>query len=119
MLFQIQGKPISINNAFQGKRFKTKECKQYERDVFKQLPLYRKIEGWVEVEFIFYLKGTSFSLSDISNLVKILEDCLVKKGYIEDDRKIMKMHTEKRQSSNPRVEIKISSIERIKYDEIS
>ena len=118
MLFQLQGKPISVNDAFQGKRFKTKDCKQYESDVFKQMPFRKMIVGDVAVDFVFYLKGATYAMSDISNLVKILEDCIVKRGYIEDDRKIIKMSLEKRKSDNQRVEVYIVAHETIDYEKI-
>lgn len=72
--------------------------------------------GWVEIEFIFYLAPKRFAVSDVSNLVKILEDCIVKAGYIQDDRKIIKMHLEKRESINERIEVQISSHKRKRYD---
>ena len=82
------------------------------------MPMRQMIKGWVAVDFVFYLKGATFSLSDISNLVKILEDCIVKRGYIEDDRKIITMSLEKRKSDTERVEVYIKAVEKIEYDKI-
>lgn len=76
------------------------------------------LTGWVMVDFLFYLPPSSYALSDISNLVKILEDCIVKKGYIEDDRKIVEMRTRKTRSDNPRVEVYIKQCEEINYEKI-
>lgn len=118
LLFQLQGKPISINDAFQGRRFKTADCKKYEQDVMRQLTFKPMLTGWVMVDFLFYLPPSSYALSDISNLVKILEDCIVKKGYIEDDRKIVEMRTRKTRSENPRVEVYIKQCEEINYEKI-
>ena len=118
MLFQLQGKPISLNAAFQGRRFKTADCKQYESDVMKQLVWRPMIKGWVMIDLLFYLPASSYALSDISNLVKILEDCIVKKGYIEDDRKVVEMRTRKTRSENARVEVYIKACEEIDYGKI-
>lgn len=80
--------PLSINKAFQGRRFKTKFAKEYERLLFTALPKEEMIKGKVEITYHFYLKH--HALTDYDNCIKILQDILVKKGYIEDDRKIYK-----------------------------
>ena len=89
-------KPISVNAAFQGRRFKTKECKAYEDALWLLLPSpNQKIEGDVKMSMHFYLAPRHYALTDISNLVKITEDILVKKGFIEDDRKVIELNLKK------------------------
>ena len=86
-------KPISVNEAFQGRRFKTKECKHWERCFWQMLPQKGKVMGKVQVVYRFFLKNHA-SL-DFDNLIKIMQDMMVKKGYIEDDRKIYRALIEK------------------------
>lgn len=77
---KIQYKPLSVNEVWQGKRFKTKAYQEYERDLMYLLP---KIEMplppyLIEMEF-----GMS-ALSDIDNPVKPFLDILQKKYGIND-----------------------------------
>lgn len=106
---KIDIKPISINYAFQGRRFKTKKCKEYEASLWYRLPKKPMITGDVEVFFDFFL--VNYKKTDISNLVKVTEDIIVKKKYIEDDRKIVKMHLSKKKSDKDMMTITIK-----KYD---
>ena len=99
---KIPIKPLSINVAFQGRRFKTKKCKQYEHDVFIHLPN-NKIKGYVKITYEFYLRN--FKMTDADNLVKVLQDCIVKKGIIEDDRKIIQYMIYKYPAKENRIEI--------------
>jgi len=82
-LTKIQYKPLSVNQCWQGKRFKTKAYQKYEKDLLLILPRidipnppYRII-----LEF-----GFSNSLSDWDNPVKPLQDILQKKyGFNDKD----------------------------------
>lgn len=105
---KVDIKPISINAAFQGKRFKTKQCKDYEKDLWVLLPKKPMVKGEVEVWFDFFL--INFSKTDLSNLVKVTEDILVKKGYIEDDRKIVRMHLSKVKSKKDIMTVTIRNL---------
>lgn len=98
---------LSINQAFQGRRFKTNLYKSYEREMLILLPKYKQIKGWVSVWYEFGLTNKSFGISDVGNLEKLLSDIIVKRGYIEDDRKILDLHLRKVQSSYSYVKIKI------------
>lgn len=80
-------KPLSVNAVWQGKRFKTKLYKQYEKDVSLMLrnkklpkPPYR-----IYLEF-----GFSNKLSDIDNPVKPFMDILQKR-YNFNDRDVYEM----------------------------
>ena len=99
--------PLSINKAWQGRRFKTNLYKSYEREAFILLPKKEMVLGNVEIWYEFGLKKSSFAISDVGNLEKCLTDILVKKGYIEDDRKVARLHLTKVVSSEYYVKIDI------------
>ena len=85
-------KPLSVNEAWQGKRFKTKAYKQYENDVLLMLPSKPKApEGKMSLELII---GLSNMQADIDNPVKPFVDILQKK-YGFNDNKIMEMTLKK------------------------
>ena len=83
---------MSINVAFQGRRFKTPQYKNYEKAVIMLLP---KIKIPDPPFSVYYEFGFSNQLSDIDNPVKPLQDILQKK-YGFNDRDIMEMHVVKR-----------------------
>lgn len=83
-------KVLSINEAFQGRRFKTQKCKDFCEDVLMIAPRRDIIRGMIEIEYKFHI--VNHKLADYDNMIKITQDLLVEKnlGYIEDDRKIYK-----------------------------
>ena len=93
----IKIKPISINDCFQGRRFKNNEFKKWQKAVIKEMWFGRQMGGWgkrlVEVAFRFYLKRP-FN-SDADNFLKPAQDCLVKAGILKYDRYVMKVSSEK------------------------
>ena len=101
---KIPVKPISVNAVWQGRRFKTKAYKQYEYDCMWFMGS-KKLVGEVEVHYRFYLKN--YALSDVDNLIKPIQDIMVKSGIIEDDRKIKKVVAEKFKSNEDKIEINI------------
>ena len=83
---QIHIKPLSVNDAWQGKRYKTKSYKFYEQELMLRLPKYEiPAEGDLEACYEFGLN----TLADWDNPVKPLQDILQKK-YGFDDRRIMR-----------------------------
>lgn len=88
---RINIKPLSINEAWQGKRFKTKKYKRYEMDLLLILPKLVIPEGKLKVYLRF---GFSSELSDADNPVKCFIDVLQKK-YKFNDNKIHKYDIEK------------------------
>jgi len=86
-------KPISINQCWQGRRYRTANFKKWQELVCHNLPTGQKISGGVGVIICLYLK--SIRKSDIDNFLKPLIDCLVKKGYIQDDRYIDYLEVQK------------------------
>lgn len=83
---RIDIKPLSVNQAWQGRRFKTPLYKQYERDLLLLLPgniVVPDGELKLEVEV-----GFSSKASDLDNAIKPFQDVLQKK-YGFDDKNII------------------------------
>ena len=81
---KINIKPMSVNSAWQGKRFKTKRYKDYERECFFALPEGLVIpDGKIKVSLVF---GFSSTLSDADNPVKCFIDILQKKYKFNDNK---------------------------------
>lgn len=72
---------MSVNVAFQGRKFKTKEYKQYEKDLLLMLPNIKLKIQRVSIDIVF---GFSNSLCDIDNPLKPFLDVLQKKYNIND-----------------------------------
>lgn len=85
---RINCKPLSVNQCWQGRRFKTIEYKRYERLLLLTLPKYKLPEKPFTVSLILGLSAIS---SDIDNPVKPFLDILQKK-YGFNDRDIMQLH---------------------------
>lgn len=81
-------KPLSINKAFQGRRFKTPEYKAYEQELIYTLPLVLTFPS-APYSFSFEF-GFSNKASDIDNPVKLLVDIMQKK-YGFNDKQIYHM----------------------------
>lgn len=105
-LMKIPIKPLSVNKAWQGRRYKTKEYKMFENQTLMLLP--DKVYNYEKysVKLIFYIKNVL--KSDIDNFVKPFLDILVKKGIIKDDRYIYKLEAEKRKSKEEYIEVFIN-----------
>ena len=81
----LKVKPLSVNQAWKGRRFKTDKYKDYERLVLRELPDL-EIVNFTELHLTF---GMS-KLSDIDNPAKLIIDLLQKK-YNVNDRSLMKL----------------------------
>lgn len=84
-------KPLSVNRAWQGKRFKTPEYKSYERELLYTLPQMKVPEPPYKISFVF---GFSNMASDVDNCLKPLIDVMQKK-YGFNDKDIHELHAEK------------------------
>lgn len=94
MNHQIQIKPLSVNKAWKGKRYKTAEYDKYISDILKLLPNTIEIPDPKNIKLAIEW-GFSTRASDCSNPIKLFEDCLVKKyknKYGVDDRNIYELH---------------------------
>ena len=80
---KINIKPMSVNKAWQGKRFKTKTYKQYEKDCMLLLPKITVPDGKLKVNLVF---GFSSKLADADNPVKCFIDILQKKYKFNDNK---------------------------------
>ena len=80
-------KPLSVNECWQGKRFKTKAYNVYERNLLKLLPN-RELKAVKSIHLEF---GFSSKLADIDNPIKPILDILQKK-YKFNDKDIFEMH---------------------------
>ena len=104
--FTLETKPLTVNKVWQGRRFKTKIYKDYEKELFILLKGQKQTKGQVEVILEFYLKYDK--TSDVDNFVKPLLDILVKSGIIEDDRNIRHLDLYKYHSKKDYVNITIN-----------
>ena len=126
MIIKLDIKPLSVNQVWRGRRFKTPEYKQYEKDVslllcsqrllYKNSSLKEDNKYYFEVSYIFYLRN--FHCFDIDNCIKPLQDILVKNGIIPDDRRIVKFTAQKIPSKIDRIEIGIKVIEDLQKEGI-
>lgn len=92
---KVEIKPISVNEAWQGKRFKTPKYKKFESDVLFLLPKIKMPEPPYEVHYEF---GFSNCASDIDNPIKPFQDILQKR-YGLNDKNILKIVVEKNKVS--------------------
>ncbi len=90
-MIKLQIKPLSVNQAWQGKRFKTPEYRVYEKTVMFLLPKLKVPQGKLQVHFEF---GLSSKNADWDNPIKPIQDILQKK-YGFNDRLIYKAITYK------------------------
>lgn len=75
--------PMSVNKAWQGKRFKTKEYKEYEKSVLWLLPNVDIPSGDLQINLNVYFSNKN---SDIDNVAKPFIDILQKKYGFNDSR---------------------------------
>ena len=80
-------KPLSVNEAWQGRRFKTPKYNKYIKDMLTILPPLKVSNDKLELEITF---GLSSIAADIDNPLKCFIDCLQKK-YGFDDKMIYRL----------------------------
>lgn len=90
-MVKINIKPLSVNCAWMGRRYKTPIYKQYEHDVLLLLPKIKIVEPPYRINLIV---GFSNKASDIDNILKPFLDILQKK-YGINDKHIEVLHIEK------------------------
>lgn len=89
---ELKIKPLSVNKCWQGRRYKTKNYNQYQRDVLLMLKSIKIPEPPLKVVITY---GFSSKLADIDNPCKPFLDILQKK-YGFDDRDIFELNQKKR-----------------------
>jgi len=103
---KIEAKPLSINRAWQGRRYATKEYKDWRKEIEYLMPKKKMIVGDVDIHIDFFLINDK--RTDADNLAKPLFDSIVRKGYIEDDCHIRHLEITKHKSKKDYIEIKIN-----------
>lgn len=88
---RVKIKPLSVNKAWQGRRFKTKMYRDFETLLLLHLTPFSVDYKHIELHFTF---GFSTDAADLSNPVKLIEDILQKK-YRFNDNKVTKIVAEK------------------------
>lgn len=84
--------PLSVNKAWQGKRFKTKEYSKYEERVLKEL---KDVKLPIPPFKLIIEYGFSNKASDIDNPTKLILDILQKK-YKFNDKDIYELNLRKK-----------------------
>lgn len=84
-------KPLSVNEAYRGRRFKTKKYTQYKKDLLLMLPNLTIPEGMLSLNITW---GFSSAGSDIDNPCKPFIDCLQAK-YDFNDNRVSLLHLER------------------------
>ena len=83
MEVRMDKKPLSVNECWQGKRFKTRKYLGYEKELLLTLPKFKLPEPPYKISFEF---GFSNVMCDWDNPVKPLQDILQKKyGFNDKD----------------------------------
>ncbi|MFB5624637.1 MAG: hypothetical protein ACE5RP_06985 [Nitrosopumilus sp.] len=82
MNIELNVKPLSVNEVWQGKRFKTLKYSKYERDLLLMIPKSKEVfSDMLRIELFF---GFSSPLADLDNPVKPILDILQKKFGFND-----------------------------------
>jgi Holliday junction resolvase RusA-like endonuclease len=94
-MVRLNIKPLSLNNAYRGRRFKTPELEQFKRDIMRLLPpdpMWPATgHGKLSVRYVF---GVSSKNSDGDNLIKVFQDALAD-CYGFNDKRIYEWHVKK------------------------
>ena len=90
--FKLNEKPLSVNEAWQGKRFKTPIYKLYEETILLTMPKGKvDLDEMLRIEFFF---GFSNKASDLDNPVKLLLD-IAQKKYGFNDKNVFELNVRK------------------------
>lgn len=92
MIIKRKIKLLSVNECWQGKRFKTEAYKAYEYELLLTLPLQKLPQPPYSIYFEF---GASNKSADWDNPIKPLQDILQKK-YGFNDKDIFEAHVLKK-----------------------
>lgn len=89
---RVNIKPLSVNKAWRGRRFKTPAYNSFQKQILLMLPkLNQDSTGTLRIDIKY---GFSSKLSDVDNPCKLVLDCLCKK-YGFDDRQVYQLYQEK------------------------
>lgn len=90
MDIKINIRPLSVNECFKGRRYRTDKYDVFIKKMLFLLPSKVEIPDPTNIKIAIQF-GFSSRASDIDNCCKSFLDCLVKK-YKVDDRNIYEMH---------------------------
>ena len=79
---QLHIAPMSVNKAWQGRRFKTKDYKSFEQAVMLMLPCYEIPEGDLAIR----IEAGLSRRGDLDNVCKPILDIITKKYGCNDNR---------------------------------
>lgn len=91
MVVRVKIKPLSINKAFQGRRFKTRDYTAYEKECLLKMRPLKFPQGKVSLVIKY---GFSNKASDIDNPTKLILD-LMQKRYKFNDKDVYEIHSYK------------------------
>src|SRR3990167_1055293 len=91
LLIHLDLKPLSVNAAYRGRRFATKELVKYKTDVCRLLP--RMIIPKKTKLAVRYIFGVS-AATDGDNAIKAFQDALAER-YVFNDKLIYEWHITK------------------------
>lgn len=83
-MVRLDIKPLSLNNAYRGRRFATPVLAKYKNDILRMLPKMDVPDGKLSVWYEF---GVSSRASDADNLIKCVTDVL-SESYDFNDKHI-------------------------------
>ena len=82
-MVRLDIKPLSVNHAYRGRRFATKELAQYKSDLGWLLPRIEVPDGPIATRYVF---GVSSKASDGDNLIKAFQDAIAEHYGFNDKR---------------------------------
>ncbi len=82
-MIKIAIKGLTVNQAYQGRRFSTPALKEYKKAIYYLCPVFVPPEGNLSVTYEF---GVSNKNSDGDNLIKAFQDALAEKYNFNDNR---------------------------------
>lgn len=104
MIINLKVKPLSVNEAWRGRRFKTDAYKAYEKKVLSMLPNI-EIKEFKQIKITY---GFSNMMSDIDNPTKLVLDIMQKKYGVNDrDLIYLVLHKEKVSKGSEFIEIEM------------
>ena len=89
---KINIKPLSVNEAWKGQRYKTEKYRKYQSDVLFMLPNIKVSGNALKIDLIY---GFSNKGADIDNPTKMILDILQKKYNFNDNQIVQLVLTKK------------------------
>lgn len=84
MRARVEIKPLSVNDAWKGRRYKTDKYKGFEKHFLLLLPnINVRFKGKISLKMVL---GFSSAGSDLDNPIKPILDCLQKKYKFNDNK---------------------------------